>query len=114
LSWLFKKKESAASKEAKRNVEACEKAIQIVRKCDSIGDKEVKQLAETLKLVNPDIDEVWVRKIIDMANMSYLSYANRMLNSGQKPSDPKKYVKDTMETQLKNILVIWEKIARSL
>jgi HEPN domain-containing protein len=114
LSWLFRKRESAASKKAKQNVELCEKAVQIVRKCDSIGDKEIRQLAKTLNSVNPDIDEAWVRKIVDMANLSYLSYANRMISSGQKPLDSKKYVKETMEAQLRNILAMWQKMARSL
>jgi len=114
LRWLFGKKESSASKKAKENVKACKKALNIIRKCDSISEKEIRKLVETMRKVNPDIDEAWFRKIIGMANMGYLSYVNRMMSSGQKPADQKRFVKDTLESQLMKVLAAWEKIARSL
>jgi len=113
LGWLFGKRESPAAKKAKENVKACKRALDIVRKCDSIGDKEIRKLVEPLRIVNPDIDEAWLRKIIGMANMGYLSYVHRMMSSGQKPSDQKKFVKDTVESQLMQVWALWDKMARS-
>jgi len=58
MSWLFGKKKSPIADEAKRNAEACKKALKIIQRCNSIGDKEIKQLAETLQPVNPDMDRI--------------------------------------------------------
>jgi hypothetical protein len=114
MSWLFRKKKSPIADEAKRNAEACKKALEIIRRCNSIGDKEIKQLAETLQPVNPDMDEDWFRRIKGMADQAYLSYVHRLISSGQKPSDPKKYFKEVLESQLRTALAAYDKISRSL
>lgn len=115
MSWLFgRKKKSPVSDQAKQNAELCKRALEIIRECDSIGDKEIKELAETLQPVNPDMDEAWFNKIRTMADGAYLSYAHKMISSGQKPSDPKNYFKEVLENQLKNALSVYDRISSSL
>jgi hypothetical protein len=114
MSWLFGKKKSPIADEAKRNAKACEKALKIIQQCNFIGDKEIKKLAETLQPVNPDMDEDWFRKIKGMADQAYLSYAHRLISSGQKLSDPKKYFKEVLDSQLRTALAAYDKISRSL
>ena len=111
---LFGKKETPASKKAKENVKTCQKALDIVQKSNSIGDTEIKKLARTLTRVNPDINEVWVRKIVGMAKMGYLSHVNKRISAGQKPSDESKFVKDAVEGQLRRIWALWDRTARQL
>lgn len=55
--FLFRKKESPVAKKARENARACAKAIEIIQKCDEIGDREIAQLAKILKPVNPEINE---------------------------------------------------------
>jgi len=112
MNWLFGKKKSPIADGAKRNAEACKKALTIIQRCDSIGDKEIVQLAETLQPVNSDMDEDWFRRIKGMADQAYLSYAHRLISSGQKPSDPNKYFKEVLESQLRTALAAYDKISR--
>jgi len=114
MRWFSGKKKSPVADESKRNSDACKKALEIVRKCNSVGDKEIKQLAETLQPVNSDMDEDWFRRIKGMADQAYLSYAHRLLSSGQKPSDPQKYFKEVLESQLRTALAGYDKISRQL
>jgi hypothetical protein len=47
-----------------------------------------------------------------MADQAYLSYAHRLISSGQKPSDPNKYFKEVLESQLRTALAAYDKISR--
>jgi hypothetical protein len=112
MSWLFGKKKSPIADESKRNAEACKKALEIVRRCNSIGDREIRRLAETLRPVDSDMDEDWFRRIKGMADEAYLSYAHRLISSGQQPSDPKRYFKEVLESQLRTALAAYDKMSR--
>lgn len=37
--------------------------------------------------VNPDINEVWVRKIVGMAKMGYLSHVNKRISAARSARD---------------------------
>lgn len=111
---LFRKKESDVKKKARQNSESCARAIEIIRRCDEVADKEIRDLARTLKPVNPEIDEAWFRKIVNMGKMGYLAYVDRTLKSGVKPSSINKYVKDTLEGHINQVRQVWESIARQL
>lgn len=113
---LFGKKESRAVKMARESVRAFEKALAIVQKCDSIGDNEIKELAEALE-PSPSVgtdSSHFVQGMIDNVNVDYLSYVRKTMSSGQKPCDKNRFVKDEIERRLKLGLEMWEKSLREL
>lgn len=58
------------------------------------------------------IDEAWFRKIVNMAKMGYLAYADRMRKSGRTPASINIFVKDTIEGQINQVRQLWERIAQ--
>ena len=112
--FLFRKKQSPVAKKARENSQACAKAIEIIQKCSEVGDKEISHLAKILKRVNPEINEAWFRKIVNMAKMGYLAYASRMRRSGQTPTNINKFVKDTLEGQINQVRQVWERLGKEI